>query len=537
MMSSSPARLPLHGWILALLCAIYLFAGTVGHDPWKNDDAINLGIAWEFASDGDWMNPRIGTEAIPGISPLYHWSAALLGRTLSFVLPFHDAARLASAAFGILLLLGLSLAGRTLVQNNENAWPAPLLAIGTLGLLLPVHEAQPAILLLAAQAFAYAGVAWMRDRPLAGAVTSALALGTGLWSGGLLSLLILLPPFLFVPWHRDWRKPRVLAAAATGLICGIGIGSIWPLLLAWQTPTTLEQWWNAELARFSMFSGNNYRLRDHFELLAWFVWPILPIALWSAWARRNTLGDPSMLLPLVGCVVSFAVYFLTDDPKPLSSLHLIVPLVLLALPGAERLRRGASNAFDWFGIMTFTFFAGLIWLGGVAMATGTPARVAKNFYKAEPGFVGQLSIPAFIAAALLTAAWAWILFGVPRSPWRSATRWAAGVTLTWGLVATLWLPWVDFGKTYRPVALSLSKVLGNNRECVASKDVGLAQKASLRYFIGLATHPLNKGDDSCPWLLIQGASRKEPELKGMRKVWEGNRGGDKSERLRLYRSR
>ena len=223
-----------------------------------------------------------------------------------------------------------------------------------------------------------------------------------------------------------------------------------------------------------------------------------------------------------------------DDPKPLQSLHLIVPLVLLALPGAERLRRGASNALDWFGIMTFTLLAGLIWLGGVAIATGEPARVAKNFYKAEPGFIGQLSTPAFVAAGLLTAAWLWVLFGMPRSPWRSPIRWAAGVTLMWGLVATLWLPWVDFGKTYRPVALSLDKALGNNKECVASKDVGLAQKASLRYFMGLATQPIDK-DKSCPWLLIQGASGKDPELKGMKKAWEGNRGGDKSERLRLYR--
>ena len=104
----------------------------------------------------------------------------------------------------------------------------------------------------------------------------------------------------------------------------------------------------------------------------------------------------------------------------------------------------------------------------------------------------------------------------------------------WGLIATLWLPWIDFGKTYRPVAFSLARVLDDSRECIASKDVGLAQKASLRYFIGLAANPIDE-ENSCPWLLIQGASGKEPELKGMKKVWEGNRGGDKSERLRLYR--
>jgi 4-amino-4-deoxy-L-arabinose transferase-like glycosyltransferase len=526
---------PLRSWMLALLCAIYLLAGTVGHDPWKTDDAVHLGIAWEFASHGNWLNPRIGIEAIPGTAPLYHWCAAVFGKTLSFLIPFHDAARLASALFGALLLLGLALAARRLTQNKEVAWLAPVLAIGTLGLLLPLHDAQPAIALLATQAFVYFGVTLLNDKPPAGALTIALAMGAGLWSAGLLSLLSLLPPLLFCLLHRDWRTPRVLAAALAGLLAGIAIGGLWPVMLFWLAPDQLASWWAGELARFNIFfSGGEYLLQNHFELLAWFVWPILPIALWSLWIKRRTLAEPSVLLPLLGCACSFIQLFLIADPKPLLSLHLIVPMVLLALPGAERLRRGASNAFDWFGVMTFTLLAGLLWLGGIAMATGAPARVAKNFYKAEPGFISNLSVPAFVVAGLLTAAWLWVLFGVPRSPLRSATRWAAGVTLMWGLIATLWLPWVDFGKTYRPVALSLDKALGNNRECVASKDVGLAQKASLRYFMDLATRPIDKSD-ACPWLLIQGASGKEPELKGMKKAWEGNRGGDKSERLRLYR--
>lgn len=534
-MSSVVARPPLRGWMLALICAVYLLAGTVGHDPWKTDDAIHLGIAWEFASHNDWLNPRIGLETVPGIAPLYHWCAALLGKSLSFALPFHDAARLASALFGALLLLGLALVARTLIQDNEAAWPAPLLAIGTLGLLLPIHDAQPAIALLAAQAFVYAGVTLMRNKPLPGALTSALALGAGLWCGGLQALPILLPPFLFTLLHPDWRTLRALSAAVAGLILGIAIGGLWPLLLNWQSPDHLAIWWSGELANFDIFSGREYFLRKHFELLSWFTWPILPIAFWSLWIKRGALNDPSILLPLVGCLSAFAEFFLVVDPKPLLALPLIVPLVLLALPGAQRLRRGAANALDWFGIMTFTLLAGLIWLGGVAIATGEPVRVANNFYKAEPGFVGHLSIPAFIVAGMLTLAWVWILFAMPRSPWRSTMRWAAGITMMWGMITTLWLPWVDFAKTYRPVALSIKQVIGNNRECIASKNVGLAQKASLRYFVGLTTHPIEQ-HEACPWLLFQGTrSGKEPEFKGMRKAWEGNRGGDKKERLRLYR--
>jgi hypothetical protein len=42
-------------------------------------------------------------------------------------------------------------------------------------------------------------------------------------------------------------------------------------------------------------------------------------------------------------------------------------------------------------MMTFTQVAALIWLGGIAMLTGEPARVAKNFSKPAPGFIAEVS--------------------------------------------------------------------------------------------------------------------------------------------------
>lgn len=524
----------MNGWVLMALCAVYLLAGIVGHDPWKSDDAIHLGIAYEFARSGDWLDPRIGVESIPGTAPLYHWTAALLGKGLQFVLPFHDAARLASALFGALLLFAAFTTARLLTRRAEAGPLAPLLVIGTLGLVLPLHDAQPAVAMLAAQACAYAAVALLRSKPWPAAAVVALSVAGAFWSGGVTGLLPTLPPILFALMHREWRGGWL--AALLGIAVGIALGAAWPLLSISQTDLSFAAWWHDAMLHLNSFDDEPYALRDHFELLSWFVWPTLPIALWSLWVKRSSLNDPIVALPLTGCVLSFIAFFLTSSPKPLGSLHLVVPLALLALPGAERLRRGASNAFDWFGIMTFTLMTGLVWLGGIAIATGSPARIAKNFYKPEPGFVGHVSIPLFVIAALLTLGWLWVLLAPRRTPWRSAMRWAAGVTLTWSLIATLWLPWIDYAKTYRPVALSLkSRIAGRvGDDCIASKNVGLAQKASFRYFANIVTYPVAARDD-CSWLLIQGVSDKEPELKGMKKIWEGNRGGDKSERLRLYR--
>ena len=68
------------------------------------------------------------------------------------------------------------------------------------------------------------------------------------------------------------------------------------------------------------------------------------------------------------------------------------PLALLGAHGVARLRRGAANMLDWFGVMTFSFFAFLIWLGYFAMQTGLPPQIANNFFKMAPGFVAQFEL-------------------------------------------------------------------------------------------------------------------------------------------------
>ena len=61
-----------------LLCVVWLLAGTVGHDPWKTDDALHLGVAFGM-SGGDWLVPRIAGDPWLVTPPLYHWVAAACG--------------------------------------------------------------------------------------------------------------------------------------------------------------------------------------------------------------------------------------------------------------------------------------------------------------------------------------------------------------------------------------------------------------------------------------------------------------------------
>lgn len=536
MMTPSKPALPLAPWPLALLCALYLLAGLVGHDPWKTDDAVHLGVAWEFAAHGDWTSPRIVGDAWLAMPPLFHWVAALLGKGLGFLIDFHNGARLATALFGALLFLGLARTAHRLYSPAAGLG-APLLAMGTVGLLVPIHEAQPLIALLAAQSFLHLGMARVADNTtqdsLKGGLIAGVAMAAGLLAVGSLAVIPLVVLPLLALLHPAWRGRSTLGVVIA-LILGLGLAALWPGLLALQSPELLPTFWDKELAKLTPPAWSAESFQDQLQLLGWAPWPILPIGLWALWAYRRQLKTPAFFLPLVGTLLALVQVFLLAEARPLNHLLLVVPLTLLAAAGAEKLRRGAANAFDWFGMMTFTLIGGLVWLGGIAMMTGEPLRVAKNFTKAEPGFVGLWSWPALIAAALLTVLWCWSLGRLPKSPWRSATHWAIGMVLMWGLMAALWMPWMDYGKTYRPVAASLAKALDGSKECVLARHLGDAQKASLRYFIDLAPLRYNTKNRECGWLLTQGSARSENAPAGWRKVWEGNRAGDKSEKFRLY---
>lgn len=518
-----PPRFPLPLAAVLLACAAYLLTGILGHDPWKTDDAVHLGVAYGFFSGDGWLVPRIAGEAWPAVAPLYHWVAAISAWLAQWVLPFHDGARLASVMFGAALLYFLARAAAAL-HDREAALVVPLLAIGTIGLLVPIHDAQPAIAVLAAGALAYLGLATLPQKAVGGGVLLGLGLGTSVLAGGLAGTLPLLP-LLFLPLaQKRWL------AFFIALYTALSVASIWPTLVALRTPAHLLAWWHEELA--AMAVSSHAFSRDHLELLGWFAWPVLPIAAWSAWIGRRQWREWNRLVPLAGAAVAL-VWFLLHEPRPLVALPLLPPLVLLAGAGVHRLRRGAAAALDWFGMMTFSLVIALIWLGGVAMWTGWPVRIARNFAKLEPGFEARFSVVALLAAAAFTALWMAAVVKLPRSPWRAAIRWTAGVTAMWGVLIALWLPWIDYGKTYRGVMYSLRRAVPADAGCIASRHLGLAQRAQLDYFAGLRTRPASTSAD-CRWLLTQGG-RKETAAAGWQKVWEGHRPGDRSERLRLYR--
>jgi len=124
-----------------------------------------------------------------------------------------------------------------------------------------------------------------------------------------------------------------------------------------------------------------------------------------------------------------------------------------------------------------------------------------------------------------------------RSNRRAIVNWTAGITVFWMLGMTLWLPLIEEGRSYRNLMAELQQALPADTNCVTSSNLGDAQRALLDYYIGLTTkRQENREGTECRVLLAQGVAGKEPPISVLwTKFWEGNRPGDRVERLRLYR--
>jgi len=548
-MAVARIALPLARIPLLILVAIWLLPGLLGHDPWKTDDAIGIGVVHQFTSHGDWLVPRLAGEPYADDGPLFYWIAAAFARLLGWLIAEHDAARLAAGACIGLTLVFLRLAGRAFYgsDSRDNAGnairgrgdSAILLFVGCIGLLLHAHEAISDTALLAGLACAYYGTALVEKRPYA----AGLALGCGLGAAFLATSLAPVLPFivallatpLFVP---DWRSRNAAIAFVCALLVLLPWIALWPGLLHAHSPETFAAWLlkagPAALAHEPSIAAAAYALKT----LAWFAWPTWPIALWALWLYRRKPASAAVVLPVTVLLAGLGLTTVARAPGELPLLPLLLPLALLGAQVLGDLRRGAANSLAWFGAMTFSLLGGLVWLGYLALQTGFPPRIAANAARLEPGFVAHFAWPPVIAAAAITLAWIALVSRSQRSPQRSVTFWSAGLALFWSLAMLLWLPWIDYGKSYRPVAQALKASLRAQPGCIASRGLGEAQRAAFDYHADIVTlrSETRANHRHCRFLLVQDNARLPEASPGAawRKVWEGNRAGDRAEKFRLY---
>jgi hypothetical protein len=117
---------------------------------------------------------------------------------------------------------------------------------------------------------------------------------------------------------------------------------------------------------------------------------------------------------------------------------------------------------------------------------------------------------------------------------------SGGLILLWVLLMTLFLPDLNYGKSYAGVAQQIAARLPADTDCIET-NVGPAQRASLAYYGRLPFVTLAGG--KCDYVLLQDSLRSRNDRALLRKwgvrntipLWEGRRASDRDERFRLFR--
>ncbi len=529
---------PSKAWLLGLLCVIWVGTGLIGHDPWKPDEAYSFGLIYHILKSGDWVVPTLVGEPYMDKPPLFYITAALFAKLFSPWLPLHDGARLASGFYTALTLLFAGLTGRDLFGRGLG-WSTVIILIGCLGMLVRSHLLVTDLALLAGCAMMLYGYALaLRFRRRAG-VFIGTGLGIGFMAKGFIAPVLFLVISVAVLLFRAWRHRPYYIALGIALLCALPWLTVWPLLLYLHSPALFTEWaWTLNIGRWLAYAQHDFS-RDawyYVQVLPWMAWPAWPLAVWVVWKERHNLRYEAGYQLLL---VSFGAMLITLSFVPniadVFALPMLLPLALLATAALPRLRRGAANALDWFGIMTFGLLAILMWWGWTGLLVDSPAKITYWLKEYQPGYEPTVSAPSFWIAVVATISWIVLVWRVGRSIRRSVINWAGGVTLVWILTMTLWVPWLESGKSYRGMVASLKQKLPARYTCVAGDHVGNNERAMLEYFGGIVTR--QDGERGCDLLLAQSGRALDPheDDRVWKKIWEGSRTGDKNERFRLYR--
>jgi 4-amino-4-deoxy-L-arabinose transferase-like glycosyltransferase len=389
------------------------------------------------------------------------------------------------------------------------------------------------------------GYALALRRPLAGGAILGIGIAVSFLSRGFLGPLWIGVTAAALPAaFRSWRTGRYAATIGIALAIALPLCGAWPLALASREPEHLRAWWAMQSIGdyFSPLAVNasadpTYLLKN----LPWFAWPALPLVIWTLVTRargfNGGLATPGVQLPAMLALVITVSMLVKTEPRAIEIMPMLIPLALLGALEIDTLKRGYSGALDWFGILTFGLVSALVWwLWFDAYAHGMSAAVAKVFRDTEPGYRPPLGWTALAICVMLTILWLLLVRPARRSNRRAVLNWAAGMTLLWALFTTIWLPYLDSRRSYRSVAESVRTALPREG-CVASRNLGDAQRALFYYFANLVTvreekTPINR----CPAVLVQ-YGRHDADTTtpaGWQMVWEGHRRGDDTERYVLY---
>ncbi|HEZ4931655.1 TPA: glycosyltransferase family 39 protein [Neisseria meningitidis] len=536
-----PAKTHEKPWLLLLMAFAWLWPGVFSHDLWNPAEPAVYTAVEALAGSPTPLVAHLFGQTDFGIPPVYLWVAAAFKHLLSpWAADPYDAARFAGVFFAVIGLTSCGFAGFNFLGRHHGR-SVVLILIGCIGLIPVAHFLNPAAAAFAAAGLVLHGYSLARRRVIA----ASFLLGTG-WT--LMSLAAAYPaafalmlPLPVLMFFRPWQSRRLMLTAVASLAFALPLMTVYPLLLAKTQPTLFVQW--SDYHMFGAFGGvrhvqTAFSLFYYLKNLLWFALPALPLAVWTVCRTRLFSTDWGIL----GVVWMLAVLvLLAVNPQRFQDnlVWLLPPLALFGAAQLDSLRRGAAAFVNWFGIMAFGLFAVFMWTGFFAMNYGWPAKLAERAAYFSPYYVPDIDPIPMAVAVLFTPLWLWAITRKNIRGRQAVTNWAAGVTLTWALLMTLFLPWLDAAKSHAPVVRSmeaslspeLKRELSDGIECI---DIGGGDLHTRIVWTQYGTLPHRVGDVQCRYRIVR-LPQNADASQGWQTVWQGARPRNKDSKFALIR--
>ena len=554
---------PLPRIALWIFCLAYLVPGLVGREPWKGEELQVFGQMLALAQgQSSWLHPTVWGQTLPLDAPLAYWMGAwAIGLAPSWL----SAGSAARIPFALLLALTMFSTWKAAYYLGLGARAQPvafafggeakpkdyartiadsatLALIACLGLALLSHEATPMLMQFSFFGCAFLGASALPYHPFKSSMALVVALAGLSFSGApTLSVLLATGVACIIFFDKENENTSLLRMYAYALLaCALGIAAIAHYfdLFHWRISSTARDW-------------NNWR--GLVDLLVWFMWPAWPLVLWTLWQwRRQWLSQNwsrHLVLPLWFIALALCVAFMTRTED--QTLMLVLPpMATLAAFALPTFRRSFSAFIDWFTLIFFTGCAFIIWVIWIAMQTGWPPQPAANVARLAPGFVPSFSVLAFVFALMATAIWAWLVkwrVGRHRQAiWKSLVLPSGGAALCWLLLMSLWLPLLDFARSYVPWVQQIQQTMkaqgGSSSDCMMTYGLNVGQMTAFHYHGGFEIKPLDNAESpqnaSCRWLMVDNDSRPElaqvAHIKEWRRIETIKRPANKNEDVTLY---
>ncbi len=489
--AAAPRSLAALALVLLVAMLIYALPGTLGHSPWKQDEAYSFGIIQHMLESGQLLVPTNAGQPFMEKPPLYYWTAtgfaALLGRWL----PLYDAARLASAFYvgvaGVFVALFAQTSFRAPSVLSRRVLITVALYAGTIGMVMHAPDLFTDMSLCAGTAIALYGLQRLashaggtrRDALWLGLGVGIAALSKGVFIPSVFAATALLLPLAV----RPCRSRRYYGRLALAGLVALPLAVSWPTALYLHSPALFDVWfWQNNVGRFVGYSvptlgaaANHTRVLEAFLFFA-FPAGLLALSylLRGGWCK---LGRAEIALPLLFVSIGLAMLQASATSRHLYLLPFTAPLAVLGARGLLRLPRrfvqGTNRLLPWlFGTLALAVWA--IYFASLSQDTMQAWLQPLATWLPLDYTMPVKPVPLLFALAL-TVAW------LQRGRWKSANcrvataqQWLFGIVLAWSLPFTLLLPWLDQAKGYGAVYARMEATMRHGwqvGDCLSSLDL------------------------------------------------------------------